>query len=59
MIALGLSNEEIAATTEISLKAVERRISRLYRTLGVPSSPSANPRVEAARMYADAKVTVK
>ncbi|MFA7267428.1 MAG: response regulator [Candidatus Nanopelagicales bacterium] len=59
MIALGLSNEEIAATAGISLKAVERRISRLYRTLGVPSSPSANPRVEASRMYADAKVTVK
>lgn len=59
LIASGLSNEEIAERESVGVKAVERRIARLYRTLSVPSSTGTNPRVEATLMYNKAQVIVR
>lgn len=59
LIASGLSNEEIAEREGVGVKAVERRIARLYRTLHVPTSVGTNPRVEATLMYNKAQVVVR
>jgi deoxyribodipyrimidine photo-lyase len=59
LIASGLSNEEIAEREGVGVKAVERRIARLYQTLHVPTSVGTNPRVEATLMYNKAQVVVR
>ena len=58
-IASGMTNDEIAKTKQVSFKSVERMIARLYRSMGVPSRPGANARVEATLMYRDSQVTVR
>lgn len=58
-IAGGMTNDEIAKTKQVSFKSVERMIARLYRSIGVPSRPGANARVEATLMYRDGQVTVR
>lgn len=57
LIAQGMSNQEIAERRNVSLKAIERMVARLYRTLEVPTRPSGNPRVEATRIYLSGSVT--
>lgn len=59
MIAAGLSNEEICRQRQTTPKSVERMISRLYKCLGLPTSASANARVEATRIFIDAQATVR
>ena len=58
-IADGQSNLEIARSRDVGPKAVERMIARLYRSLALPTSESANPRVEATRMYLAGDVTTQ
>lgn len=59
MIAAGLSNDEMARQRGISSKSVERMIGRLYKSLGLPSRPNSNARVEATRIFLDAQATVR
>lgn len=58
MISDGLSNEDIAARRECSMRSAERMVVRLYSSLGISSS-GGNARVIAAGMYRDGKVAIK
>lgn len=51
LIARGASNEQIALETGVSMRAVERAISRIFDRLGVTGDPTRNPRVAAAALY--------
>lgn len=51
LVALGLSNSEIAKRRFIKEKSVELTISRMAKSLGVESNVSANQRVHLARVY--------
>ena len=51
LIAAGLSNAEIAARTDATVRAVERTVSRVFDTLGVSRVTAVNPRVVAANEY--------
>lgn len=51
LIALGLSNGEIAARSDIGLRSVERSIGRLFDSLGLLPDAAVNPRVAATRLY--------
>lgn len=59
LIANGLSNDEIAAQIQCSVRAVENLTSRLYKTLGLSAASGQVPRVVASRMYHDGRVTTK
>lgn len=59
LLANGLSNDEIARTKQVGSKSVERMMARLYRSMGVPTHPGANARVEAASMYRNSQVVVR
>lgn len=51
MLAHGWSNEQIAAQSDRSVRAVERSVSRIFERLGVTGDPSVSPRVAAAAQY--------
>ena len=51
MMALGLSNKEIAKQREVSLSSVEQRVSEIFRSLKIPQDNTVVPRVEAIRRY--------
>lgn len=51
LLAAGLSNGEIAARTDSTVRAVERTISRIFDALDVAAVPAMNPRVVAANLY--------
>lgn len=59
LIAEGRSNDDIALRTDLNARSVERLTARLYKSLRVNANPAINPRVEAARMYAAGKVTIR
>jgi DNA-binding NarL/FixJ family response regulator len=50
-VAEGLTTREIAKRTNVSEKAVEGTITRLYAVLNLPRNPALNPRVQLARAY--------
>ena len=52
LISEGWSNAEIANQRGSSVRAVEKAVSRTFEALGVNRSPSVNPRVAAAALYA-------
>jgi len=54
LIALGLTNAEIARQRGSSLRAVEQLVARTFETLGVANDPHLNPRVATAMLYAQA-----
>lgn len=54
LIALGLTNAEIAKRRGSSLRAVEQLVARTFETLGVANDPDHNPRVATAMLYAQA-----
>lgn len=54
LIALGLTNAEIAKQRGSSLRAVEQLVARTFETLGVANDPNRNPRVATAMLYAQA-----
>lgn len=51
LVAMGLSNAEIAKRRFIKEKSVELTISRIAKSLGIASDVSANQRVHIARVY--------
>jgi len=51
LVALGLSNQEIADRRETSLRGTEQILNRLFTSLGIKSDTKTNPRVVASRMY--------
>jgi len=51
LLAAGLSNAEIAARTDSTVRAVERTVSRIFDALDVAAVPAMNPRVVAANLY--------
>jgi DNA-binding NarL/FixJ family response regulator len=50
MMALGLTNQEIANRRKVSVSNVEQRISSIFKALGI-SEEGVVPRVEAIRIY--------
>jgi DNA-binding NarL/FixJ family response regulator len=50
MMALGLTNQEIAKRRQVSVSNVEQRISGIFKAFGI-SQEGVVPRVEAIRLY--------
>lgn len=51
LMALGLTNQEIAARRRVSLSSVQHRIAEIFKKLGIEPGGSHVPRVEAIRRY--------
>jgi DNA-binding NarL/FixJ family response regulator len=51
MIALGMSNAEIARRRKVGISAVEKRASEIFKTFGIDREESVVPRVMATRIY--------
>ncbi len=51
MIAVGMSNAEIAEHRRCSLRAAEHMVQRTFTALGLGADPRSNTRVIAARIY--------
>jgi DNA-binding NarL/FixJ family response regulator len=51
MMALGLTNQEIARRRAVSLSSVEQRVSEIFKALDIKANGSVVPRVEAIRRY--------
>jgi DNA-binding NarL/FixJ family response regulator len=51
LLALGQSNQEIAASRGVGLRAVEQTIHRIYLALGISQEQGGSSRVTAARIY--------
>ena len=51
MVALGMSNSEIAKDRETTVRAVENLVKRAFQAAGIDSESGGNPRVNAAREY--------
>lgn len=51
MMALGLSNKEIAKQREVSLSSVEQRSTEIYKAFGILQDDTVMPRVQAIRRY--------
>jgi DNA-binding NarL/FixJ family response regulator len=54
LIAMGLTNAEIARQRGSSPRAVEQVVARTFQTLGVANDPNLNPRVATAMLYTQA-----
>lgn len=59
LMASGLSNARIAQAQGKSNRAVELTIARVYAALGLENNSDFNPRVAAALLYHQSKVTVR
>lgn len=53
LIALGLSNAEIAKQRGITRSGAEQAVGAVFRALGLQQGENLMPRVEAARLYID------
>jgi DNA-binding NarL/FixJ family response regulator len=51
MVALGLTNQEIAANRGTTIRAVEHLVKRAFTAAGVPPEAPGNTRVVAARQF--------
>jgi DNA-binding NarL/FixJ family response regulator len=51
LVAQGLSTDEIATIREVSPKAIEGSIAKIYKAAGFKKSKSMNQRVQLARFY--------
>lgn len=51
MMALGLSNKEIAHQRGVSLSSVEQRVSEIFKAFRIHADGTVVPRVEAVRRY--------
>jgi DNA-binding NarL/FixJ family response regulator len=56
LIAKGLSNQAIADIREVSLRAVEIAITKIYEILGINNDPTINTRLKAAEIWRNGKV---
>lgn len=54
MVAMGMTNEAIARQRGTTERSVERRLTAVFRALGIDALVDVNPRVEAARIYIEA-----
>lgn len=55
LIALGLSNSEIAKRRGVTRSGAEQAVGAVFRALGLQQSEELMPRVEAARIYIEAR----
>lgn len=53
LVALGHTNQQIAAALGITSKAVERTLARAFTALGLPDDREGNRRMHAARRFID------
>jgi len=51
LMALGLSNKEIAARKDVSVSNVEQRVSEIFKAFNISQEGNVVPRVEAVRRY--------
>jgi DNA-binding NarL/FixJ family response regulator len=51
MVALGMSNSEIAKERDTTVRAVENLVKRAFEAAGIDTEAGGNPRVNAAREY--------
>lgn len=51
LVALGLTNAEIARARSVTEASVERTINRIAHRLGIAGDPMRNPRVQMTRAY--------
>ena len=51
MVAMGMSNQEIAVRRETTLRGTEQILNRLFTSLGIKPDTQTNSRVIASRMY--------
>ena len=51
LLSSGLSNSEIAAQRNVSIKSIDGTISKIYKALALEKSKSMNQRVQLARAY--------
>lgn len=51
MVAMGMSSNEIAVQRDVSVKAIEGMISKIYQEMELNRDKSLNPRVQLARAY--------
>ena len=51
MVALGMSNAEIAAERDTTVRAVENLVKRAFQAAGIATEAGGNPRVNAAREF--------
>jgi DNA-binding NarL/FixJ family response regulator len=56
LIAKGLSNQAIADIREVSLRAVEISITKIYEILGIKNDSTINTRLKAAEIWRNGKV---
>ena len=56
LIAKGLSNQAIADIREVTLRAVEISITKIYEILGINNDPTINTRLKAAEIWRTGKV---
>lgn len=54
MMALGLSNKEIAHQRGVSVSSIAHRINEIFKAFGLNDNDSIAPRVEAVRRYYEA-----
>jgi DNA-binding NarL/FixJ family response regulator len=51
MVALGMSNQQIAAERGTTVRAVENLVKRAFEAAGIDAESTRNPRVTAAREF--------
>lgn len=51
LMALGLSNKEIARKRGVSVSSIEQRSTEIYKVFGIPQDDTVMPRVQAIRRY--------
>lgn len=54
LIAMGYTNESIAAIRGVGRSSVERWAKEIFQSLGIDTAGELNPRVEATRMFIEA-----
>lgn len=54
LIAMGYTNESIAARKGVGRSSVERWAKEIFQSLGIDTAGELNPRVEATRMFIEA-----
>lgn len=58
-IAMGMSNEEIAAARNTSVRAVDKVIKRTMESLGINADSSSASRVQAVKQYFNSGIVVR
>ena len=59
LVALGMSNDAVAAERRTSRRAAEMQVQRLFAALGVANADGRNARVLAARLWRDGRISIR